>query len=452
MKTINLTLTQRIWLSFMLLVLFVGVVIAVVYPLSIQGALKQQTYKIIEQQQLQKFHLISKNGPKLKQSSKRGFLESRNAALTVSHIIVTNQQTILWGTSVPNKVLRQMGNNAANQNGNIGRYQLQYKNGTLFYVIRKVNIHGQPAYLISYMWGNYRNSLVKTLWTRLLWVLLIVGVLSVFPAFWLAGYLRRPLIMLGNRFEEIAKRNWKTSFQWEQDDEFRRLSDQFEHMRQNLLRYDNSQRTFIQHASHELKTPIMIINSYAQSVKDGIYPKANIEETMDVIISEADRMDQRVKELIYYTKLDTLKDETPERKRTVIGTIAEDVVDRLRVQREDVDFSISGKETEFNVDGEQWKVLIENLVENALRYAISEIKIEANESADQSILTVYNDGECISQEEISHLFNPFFKGQKGKFGLGLAIVKRIVELHHGEISVENEKDGVRFVVKVPKQA
>ncbi|HET7578716.1 MAG TPA: HAMP domain-containing sensor histidine kinase [Bacillales bacterium] len=450
MTSLNLTLTQRIWLSFMLLVLFVGVIIAVVYPISIQGALKQQTYKIIEQQQMQ-FPLNSNRTQMQPNTNQNGFLESRNAALSVSHIIVTNQLSLRWGASVPDQVLQKMGQNAENQKNTLGEYQLSYQNGTLFYVIRKVTLNGQPAYLISYMWGNYRNSLVKTLWTRLLWVLLIVGVLSSIPAFLLARYLRRPLIMLGNRFEQIAKRNWQTSFQWEQDDEFRHLSDQFEHMRQNLLRYDRSQKTFIQHASHELKTPIMIINSYAQSVKDGILPKADIGETMDVIISESDRMEQRVKELLYYTKLDTLKDETPERNETVFGRIAEDIVERLQVQREDLDFRVKGHDTVFNVDREQWQVLIENLIENALRYAESEICIEARENGDTSTLKVYNDGDPIPEDECAHLFDPFYKGTKGKFGLGLAIVKRVVELHSGEITVENESNGVSFIVNVPKK-
>src|SRR5699024_7622661 len=139
---------------------------------------------------------------------------------------------------------------------------------------------------------------------------------------------------------------------------------QFEHMRQNLVRYDRSQKTFIQHASHELKTPIMIIHSYAESVKDGIMPKDSLSDTMDVIINESTRMDKRVKELIYYTKLDTLKDETPQRHMITFGSIAEDAIERLRMQREDVDFHIKGQKVAFFADHEQFQVLIENLVEN----------------------------------------------------------------------------------------
>ncbi|HEX6922969.1 MAG TPA: HAMP domain-containing sensor histidine kinase [Bacillales bacterium] len=446
MISLKLNLTQRIWLSFSSLVIFVGLVIAVVYPISIQDALEEQTYKIIEREQLH----IGQNQFDL--DSRVGFLESRQEARSVNHIFVSNQITLVKGKQVPDSVFQKMGKKALQQEDNLGRYKLGYNGGTLFYVIRKTTLlNGQNAYLISYMWDTYINEMTETLWKRLLWILLVAGLLGIGFSFWLARYLRRPLIMLGNRFEEIAKRNWQTSFKWEKGDEFQHLSEQFEYMRQNLLRYDRSQKTFIQHASHELKTPIMIINSYAQSVKDGILPKDNLGETMDVIVSESERMDQRVKELIYYTKLDTLKDETPERSEILFGSIAEDVVERLRVQREDADFQITGKETVFHVDREQWQVLIENLLENALRYAESEICIEAKVNEEWAVLEVYNDGEIIPEDEQEHLFDPFFKGRKGKFGLGLAIVKRIVELHDGEITVRSEAKGTRFVVTVPKR-
>lgn len=444
MTSLKLSLTQRIWLSFMLIVLFVGVVIAIVYPISIKDALTKQSYKIIEDQQL------NFDPNRITAKSQQGFIESRNAERSVSHIIVTKNQTLLKGDPVPSKVLNQMGKNASKQTNQIGEYQLTYQDATLFYVVRKVTFNGNPAFMISYMWDTYRNNMIKMLWERLLLILLIVAVLSIAPAYWLARYLRKPLIMLGKRFEEIAKRNWETSFHWGQDDEFRHLSDQFDYMRRNLLRYDRSQKTFIQHASHELKTPIMIINSYAQSVKDGILPKSDLGETMDVIISESNRMEQRVKELIYYTKLDTLKDETPQREKFKLGSIAMDVIERLQIQHEDLSYSIKGESVEFDVDKDQWKVLIENLVENAMRYAESEIRIEANADFKQSTLSVFNDGEAIPEEERQHLFDPFFKGEKGKFGLGLAIVRRIVELHEGKLSVANAQNGVRFVVQVPR--
>lgn len=445
----SFNLTQRIWLSFSLLVLFVGVVIAVVYPMSIQKALKDQSYKMIEREQLRmvipNFEQFFAPGHEV------NFIERRDAARSVGHLVVVNNLGKLEGDPVPREVLEHMGQRAFRQQEDLGRYELTYEGATLFYVVRKITPNNENAFLISYMWDTYLDEMVKTLWVRMLWVLLIAGILGLIMTVWLARYLRHPLILLGNRFEEIAKRNWQTSFKWKRDDEFGHLSDQFEHMRQNLLRYDRSQKTFIQHASHELKTPIMVINSYAQSVKDGMMPKGNLEETMDVIVNESERMEQRVEDLIYYSKLDTLIDDTPERDEVVFGTEVKAIVERLRVQREDVTFRIEGEETSFHVDREQWQVMLENLLENAMRYAESEIVIKASADMHASTLDIYNDGQSIPEEETSHLFDPFYKGSKGKFGLGLAIVKRIVELHDGNISFTNERNGVRFIIHLPKR-
>lgn len=440
-----LSLPQRIWVSFGLLVLLIGLIIAVVYPLSIQGALKEQSYEMIEREQLR--YVIPNFRNYVAPDSQVSLLKQREAARSVEHFILVgehNDQVFMR-----NPVLKEMAEHAMQQTSEKGRYELTYKGETIFYVVREVTYNQRHAYLISYMWDTYRNEMISMLWSRLLWILLFAGALALLLAVWLSRYLRQPLIILGNRFEEIAKRNWQTSFRWNKDDEFGRLSEQFEHMRQNLVRYDESQKTFIQHASHELKTPIMIIHSYAESVKDGIMPKDSLEDTMDVIISESTRMDQRVKELIYYSKLDTMKDETPHPTFFTLGQVAEDIIERLRIQRNDLSFDIKGTNVVVYMDRDQCQVLIENLIENAMRYAQSQIMLQASADAYAATIQVTNDGEGISGEDQTHLFDPFYKGSKGKFGLGLAIVHKIVSLHHGHIDVHNESEGVSFRVWLP---
>jgi two-component system sensor histidine kinase CssS len=439
---------KRIWLSFTLLVIVVSLVITIIYPLSIQGALEEQTYEMIEQEQLR--YVLPNSDQYFSPDTGVDFIERREAAQSVGHLFIARPHSKLDGAPIPQKVLQEMGEHAFNQEGGHGRYQLMYEGATLFYVVQKTEIGEQSAYLISYMWDTYRNQMVEMLWGRLVWIVLLAGLLGLILAGWLGRYLRKPLVLLGSRFEEIAQRNWKKPFKWEGDDEFQHLSQQFEHMRQNLLRYDQAQKTFIQHASHELKTPVMVISSYAQSVKDGMLPKENLEETMDVIIEESGRMEQRVNELLYYTKLDSLKDETPNNEEVVFGTVAREMIDRFRLQREDVDFDLSGEQTLVTVDRQQFQILLENLLENALRYADRRISLRAEQDGAYNRITVTNDGEPIGEEELNHLFDPFYKGLRGKFGLGLAIVKRIIELHQGEITVNNLENGVDFIVTLPK--
>ncbi|UCZ54314.1 HAMP domain-containing histidine kinase [Bacillus shivajii] len=446
---IKLNLTQRIWFSFIAIILMVGLLIGIIYPISLKSTLTEETYRIIEQEQARFAdplgeHLVPPN-------SEVDFIERRDAERSVGHIFIMNQYGRIEGDPVPNEVLREMGENAYNQLTRRGRYELNYNEATLFYVVFKVYTTGGEAYHISFMWDTYRDQMVNRLWGRLSYIMVIAGLLSLIPAFWLKHYLRRPLTSLGNHFEQIANRNWKDPFHWEKDKDFEKLSEQFEIMRQNLMKYDKAQKTFIQHASHELKTPIMVVKSYAQSVKDGILPKDNIEQTMDVILEESNRMEKRVKDMIYYTKLDSLKEAPMEKEEFPFGSIAYRIEERFRLQRENVTFNIKGDHVNLYGDKELLGVLLENLVENALRYAIDFIELEAVEQDKQLLIHVRNNGEQIPNNEIDHIFTPFRKGNKGQFGLGLAIVKRICEIHGGYPSVSNENDGVRFSMVIPKQ-
>nr|WP_270182602.1 HAMP domain-containing sensor histidine kinase [Alkalihalobacillus sp. CinArs1] len=449
---LRVNLTKRIWLSFMILVLLVGVVIAVIYPLSIKGTLTEETYQIIESEQ-QRYTFPDRDAP-LPPETDQDFIERRDASRSVGHTLITRlYRGPLQGDPIPDAVIVEMRKNALEQETPKARYELTYNNqASLFYVISKVQVNSQEAYFISYMWDTYRNQMIERLWWRLIIILAFAMVLSLLPAMWIARYLRRPLTVLGERFDQIANRNWKEPFVWEGDEEFQKLSNQFESMRQNLMRYDKTQKTFIQHASHELKTPIMVIKSYAQSIKDGVMPDS-MENTMDVILNESDRMEQRVKSMLTYIKLDSI-DEPEGRYETFrFGGLAEEIRERFMYQRDDVEISITGEDVLLTAVQEQMLTALDNLVQNALRYAKSDIQIEAREDEKKTVISVSNNGEPISFKsgEKERLFEPFQKGDKGQFGIGLAIVKKVAERHQGYAKVENEEDGVTFSIVIPKK-
>ncbi len=447
MKKVNLT--QRIWLSFILLILLVGLLLVVIYPISLKTTLTQETYRIIEKEQDR--YSGPYEAPFDPTETEMDFIERRNVERSVGHLFIVNQYGKLQGDHVPSEIVNEMRDRASKQMTDRGRYELTYGGSTLFYVILKLDTMVGEAHQISFMWDSYRDQMVKQLWERLLYILISASLLSLIPAFWLKNYLRQPLTLLGNHIEQISNRNWQDPFEWSGDQDFEKLSFQFEHMRQNLINYDKAQKTFIQHASHELKTPIMVVKSYAKSVKDGVFPQENLEQAMDVIIEESNRMEKRVKDMLYFTKLDSIKEEIVHREDIVFGSIAYQLEERYRLQRNDLIFVVEGAQVKFIGDREQVQILLENLVENALRYAQSTILIKADvdKSKEAVVLTVKNDGEHIPSKELSHIFTPFRKGNKGQFGLGLAIVKRIAELHGGYPTVKNDDEGVSFKIYLP---
>ncbi|UTR07809.1 HAMP domain-containing histidine kinase [Alkalihalobacillus sp. LMS6] len=453
---IKINLTRRIWLAFVSLIVLVALSIIIVYPISIRGALTEETYQIIDNSVRDQLMQEDANWETFL-SQQPGFYQSRQEQrATVSFLIeITGSTYAIYNTPidvVPDPpVHEEMRYNAIEQDNQTGRYETTFGGQTLFYTINDLAspAEGSDLYLITYMWDTYRDEMVQNLWERLLYLLLLTSALSLLPAIWLKHYLRQPLAILENHLEQIANRNWQEPLKWEGDEDFERLSYQFERMRQNLNSYDRAQKTFIQHASHELKTPIMVIKSYAQSVKDGILPKENLGKTMDVITEEANRMERRVIDMLYYTKLDQMQKEQLKVEAFPFGKLAYQIEERFRYQRDDVTILVQGAEKVMKADIEQCEVLLENLVENGLRYAQRELTIKAEEDERYSYVIVENEGDPIDAD-LSKLFSPFYKGNKGKFGLGLAIVKQIAELHHGFAKVENIDKGVRFTIGLPK--
>lgn len=444
---IKWSLTQRIWISFVLLIMIIGFIIGLVYPFSLQKTLKEDTFAIIEQEQQTQI-LQQANNLSLPQSDIT-FMERQQAERSVGNLILVNGYGRVEGDPVPATVFKKMKKNALKLHDKTGSYQLDYKGATLFYVVRQLEGKKHSAFLISYMWDTYRNQMLNELWSRLVYVLILASILALALAVWLTRYLKQPLNVLGSRFEEIARLNWKKPFEWNSGDEFEHLSLQFEKMRLNLLHYDESQKHFLQQASHELKTPIMVIESYAQSVKDGIYPQGTLDNTMDIIIEEAVQMEKRVKKLLYYTRVDSLRDEKPELNAITFGPSAEKVKERLAQQRPSLKVTIKGHETPLLVAEEQWVIVLENLMENALRYAKNNIWLTA-EKQDQTIkVMIENDGLQVPEDQLKEMFVPFKKGNKGQFGLGLAIVKRIIDRHNGSIDVRNRSNGVVFILTLP---
>lgn len=441
------TLTKRIWLSFALLILLIGFILSLVYPFLIKSALREDSFDTIEY--VQRTLYLGKGNYGFGGQSKDE-LTRQYAAKAVGNVVVNANFTQVDGNlirqrAVYNKMVRQM----MNQKTASRRYEMDYHGATLYYVISKIYTNIDSGYYISYMWDTYPNELMRKLWLRMIYILIVVGILSLFTAFWLARYLKRPLDILGNRFEEISRMNWEKPFEWKGDEEFERLSAQFEKMRLNLIKYDRSQKNFIQQASHELKTPIMVIHSYAQAIKDKIYPKGGLNESVDVIIDEADQMERRVKKMLYFTRYDSLKDRKTIRRLTRFGNLASEIRKRLSVQRRSIVIHISGEDIPVYGDREQLGTILENLVENGLRYANNNLWMRAEQAGGKTILSVENDGPMISADEQRTIFRPFEKGKKGQFGLGLAIVERIVKAHNGTVRAENRSDRVAFVITLP---
>ena len=118
-------------------------------------------------------------------------------------------------------------------------------------------------------------------------------------------------------------------------------------------------------------------------------------------------------------------------------------VEKFKFHRKELNFIVEyDKKSQFVGTVENWETILDNLLGNFIRYATTTIKI----TAKQNKLILYNDGDNISNDYLEGIFTPFRKGIKGQFGLGLSIVKKTLNIMNYDISINNEKKGVSFII------
>lgn len=341
--------------------------------------------------------------------------------------------------------LAEVKENAGLQREQSQHYKLETESGAIFYVIRRVN----GDFLVSFMRDIFHDNVLLTLFRSLIKFILFIFLVSLLPSLWLAKYIARPLVTLEAHVRRIANRDWSTPIQLNRRDEIGRLAASVEWMRSQLSSQEQERRTFLQNISHELKTPVMIIRSYTRSINDGIFPKGDIYSSILVIEQEAERLERRVRQLLYHTKLDYTTGKL-NMEPFDLAELVEDIVDRMRWRRPELEWNLEFVPVTLNGDREQWMVALENLLDNQIRFAEKQIAVSLTSSPEHAALRIWNDGPPIDREILSSLFEPYRKGPNGEFGLGLSIVRRVAENHCAQIQTCEEDGGVAFHLAIPR--
>ncbi|MBS3946739.1 MAG: HAMP domain-containing histidine kinase [Dethiobacter sp.] len=353
------------------------------------------------------------------------------------------------GETIPPRLhpafLAEMKENAGLQREPSRRYKLETDSGAIFYVIRRV----EGDFLVSFMRDVFHDNVFLTLFRRLIKLILLIFLVSLLPSLWLAKYITRPLVELEEHVRRIANRDWSTPIQLNRRDEIGRLAASVEWMRSQLSNQEQERRTFLQNISHELKTPVMVIRSYTRSISDGIFPKGDIHSSILVIEQEAERLERRVRQLLYHTKLDYSAGKL-NMEPFDLAELVEDIIDRMRWRRPELEWNLELVPVTLNGDREQWMVALENLLDNQIRFAEKQIAVSLTSPPGQAVLRIWNDGPPIDREILSTLFEPYRKGPGGEFGLGLSIVRRVAENHCALIQTSEEDGGVAFHLVIPR--
>lgn len=446
-KMKNYPLSVQIWIVFAIITLSISILLSFLLPATLRSFFTKEIYATIDSAQDFVFNQFDSQvyrdylGSEFFGDKKQKLEDIR----TVNHFIIyADDNSIVVNFPVPDEFALHVLQESHMQKNISQEYSGVLNEEKIFYIITKGKALNRDAFLVSFMGDSYREDLVKTLLWRLVSIVLLVFLFSWIPAMLLSNYLTKPLVDLERKVKKIADNQWDEKVELNRQDEIGKLGDSVEYLRNRLIRQDEAQQTFLQNVSHELKTPVMVIRSFSQAIVDGIYPKGDLNGSIEVIDKEAETLENKIKNLLYMTKLDYIADYEKTRENISLDLIINEVVERLAPNRPDLSWDLDLKTMKIQGDKEQWIVVIENLLNNALRYAKNRIKI----SLDNNRLHIYNDGPAIDEDTLNNMFSKFNKGYRGEFGLGLAIVYKILQIHNSGISVRNEDVGVSFFIEI----
>lgn len=214
---------------------------------------------------------------------------------------------------------------------------------------------------------------------------------------------------------------------------------------------EDKRQQFVAAASHDLKTPLALIGGYAEAIAQDISPEENARY-LAAIEQEAGRMNELVREMLDYTRLDRT-DELQNRKTVDLTALVRSLLDEYAPLFENRRLTSNIADgVRIRGDGTLLRRAFGCLLENAAKYSPDGGRISVTlRQAQNTLLTVENDCEPIPEEELSRLFEMFYRGDKarsraGGHGLGLTITRRILALHHLSCRAESTKTGVRFTV------
>ena len=278
-------------------------------------------------------------------------------------------------------------------------------------------------------------------------------VIMVLFVWFLYRWFRKPMRMISSAMQDIANGSLGTTISYDGPAELETVAESFNTMSKRLEeaedqrnKAEEQQTKLITDISHDLKTPITVIQGYAKAINDGVVPQDQIPQYLHTIYLKSNNLVDLINTFHTYSKLshpdfhmDLRKENLTEITREYFAAKYEE----MNISGFELEADLPEEAVYVNLDRLNFNRVLDNILSNALRYNPRGTKIlvhlEENAENHQAILTLADSGIGIPGEMAKHIFDPFYTGDASRgthgSGLGLSIAKTIVEMHQGTIEL-----------------
>ena len=257
------------------------------------------------------------------------------------------------------------------------------------------------------------------------------------------------IVFLGNHMNQLSEKLEKTI------SELKTANNELQRDIEQKEKRDQMRKEFLSNVSHELKTPIALVQGYAEGLKECINDDAESRDFYcEVIMDEADKMNKMVKKLLTLNQLE-FGNEVITMERFDLTELIRGVINSSAILLNQNEITLDFAQQEpLYAWADEFKVeeVVTNYLSNAIHHAEGEKRIDIScvQKGDKVRVSVFNTGNPIPEEDVDNIWIKFYKVDKartreyGGSGIGLSIVKAIMDSFHQQCGVINHEDGVEF--------
>jgi signal transduction histidine kinase len=291
-----------------------------------------------------------------------------------------------------------------------------------------------------FIFGVSRNLPVDGARHRLLVIILVLLTAILVGAFFVIRHILRPVKWLNTGVQEVSRGNLKHRVPLKKSDELRDLADAFNQMTERIRDMLHTKEQLLLDVSHELRTPLTRMKVALEFLEDS-QAKQSIQADME-------EMEKMVTEILETARMQH-KYENIKKQPTNLVRLLEEMLPEFENQPPAIEMVEFPTEVMAAVDPEKIKTVFENLINNAIKYSRPDsgpIRISYRRHQSYAVIRIADEGIGIPQEELSHIFEPFYRIDKsrakdtGGYGLGLSLCKTIMEAHEGKIEVQSRPE------------